>query len=110
MSTDPAALWLPARSGRKAKVRNERLYRKRFVLPKMLICEAQGRMQFLPTAALAPKIGTSASAPLRRNDDAVAIMLKGLGHASTRIALALAVAVASYAHTRAREYLRDCRG
>jgi hypothetical protein len=27
-----------------------------FVLPKMLICEAQGRMQFLPTAALAPKI------------------------------------------------------
>jgi hypothetical protein len=101
MSTHPAVLWLPA------KARNKRLYRKRLVLPKMLICEAQGRMQFLPTGVLAPKIGTSASAQLRRHDDAVATMLKALGHALTRTALAVAVAVASHAHTRAREYLRN---
>lgn len=64
-------------------------------------------MQFLPTAALAPKIGTSASAPLRRNVDAVATMLKAFGHASTRTALAVAVAVASHAHTFARGCLRN---
>jgi hypothetical protein len=64
-------------------------------------------MQFLPTGALAPKIRTSASAQLRRNDDTVATTLKPLGHASTRTALPVAVAVASHAHTRALEYLRN---